>query len=214
MSDYIKAKLWKGNDLKGLWTVTYKIDGVRAFVKDGEALSRAGKPLYGLSHLADGDYEIFCGDWESSITAVRTVGAKPLLEHNAYNLSYWNLDPRLKVGEILDPTDEQIEKLLQDALDLRYEGLVLRQGDKWLKVKPVETYDVAITRKFWGKGKHIGRLGGFITELGRVGTGLTDKQREEYLTLPVGTVIEVDCMSLTPKGKFRHPRFVRVRYDK
>jgi hypothetical protein len=26
--------------------------------------------------------------------------------------------------------------------------------------------------------------------------------------------IEVEAMGLTPAGKFRHPRFVRVRWDK
>jgi ATP-dependent DNA ligase len=95
-----------------------------------------------------------------------------------------------------------------------YEGLVLRQGDRWLKVKPKETYDVLVTGIVEGTGKYAGKLGALITDMGKVGTGFTDKDREDLFTLPINTIIEVECMELTPKGKFRHPRFIRVRYDK
>jgi ATP-dependent DNA ligase len=29
-----------------------------------------------------------------------------------------------------------------------------------------------------------------------------------------GPIIEVECMGLTPSGKFRHARYLRVRWDK
>nr|WP_283842052.1 hypothetical protein [Bradyrhizobium sp. KB893862 SZCCT0404] len=104
-----------------------------------------------------------------------------------------------------------------------YEGLVLRQGDVWLKVKPTETYDVLVTGIIEGTGKHKGRMGALMTPMGKVGTGFSDAERVtfwNYCKEPddgrgiMGETIEVECMKLTDDGKFRHPRFVRVRPDK
>lgn len=89
----------------------------------------------------------------------------------------------------------------------------------WLKVKPVETYDVAITRYVEGEGKHAGRLGLVTTEKGSVGAGFTDAEREILWTEAkegrlLGQVREVSSMPCTSNGKFRHPVFVRMRPDK
>ena len=43
----------------------------------------------------------------------------------------------------------------------------------------------------------------------------TDTIRQELAdNLPIGKTIEVEVMELTPTGKFRHPRFMRLRPDK
>jgi DNA ligase-1 len=92
------------------------------------------------------------------------------------------------------------------------EGLVVRQGNRWLKVKPINTFDVPVIGSIPGRGKHTGRMGALITPMGNVGTGFTDEQRgTEY---PEGTIIEVESQGLTPDEKFRFPRFIRVRFDK
>jgi ATP-dependent DNA ligase len=66
-------------------------------------------------------------------------------------------------------------------------------------------------------------MGALQTAMGKVGTGFTDEDREHFWDLdwnrnPDGTfkpvMIEVSCMQLTPDGKFRHPAFERIRYDK
>jgi DNA ligase-1 len=81
-------------------------------------------------------------------------------------------------------------------------------------------------------------MGALLTPRGKVGTGFTDKQREEwyewFMTQPCGIydeagekptrfelladgaapTIEVDCWELTKDGKFRHPRYIRLREDK
>ena len=61
-------------------------------------------------------------------------------------------------------------------------------------------------------------MGALITEMGKVGTGFTDINREWWADpcrdLPVPYIIEVECMGLTKNGKFRHPRFKRIRWDK
>ena len=70
-----KPKLWKGNDLKGCWIVTFKIDGVRAAITKDGCYSRKEKPLYNLDHLAKDDpydVEIFKDNWETSVSLVRT----------------------------------------------------------------------------------------------------------------------------------------------
>lgn len=212
----IKPKLWKGNDLKGTWLATFKIDGVRAIIKDGVAKSRNGKPLYNLDLIPDGDYEIFCGSWEDTITGVRTKLSKTYIGTDAvYSLD--PVDPRLKIYNIIDPCAPKIEQLLDNAIRKGYEGVVLRQGDIWLKVKREETYDVTVTGMVEGQGRLKGKLGAFVTPKGNVGTGFTDALRKTLWNdrdSLLHKIIEVECMELTVNGKFRHPRFIRVRYDK
>ncbi len=84
-----------------------------------------------------------------------------------------------------------------------------------IKFKKSYTYDVEVIGLEEGKGRNKGILGAFITPNGNVGTGLTDKERIQYYNKHmIGTIIEVGCMELTETGKFRHPRFIRVRDDK
>jgi len=210
-----KPKLWNGKDLKGTWQVTLKIDGVRMLRdEDGNPVSRSGKPLYNLENIDKDitDAEVYDTDWKTSVSLVRTKHTTvKVLPDQVYTLD--PLDLRLDVEEVQDPSATAIRAWLETALAQNYEGLVLRQEDKWIKVKPKETYDVQVTGKIEGTGKYIGKLGAFTTDMGNVGTGLTDKDREEYWT-DTPTLIEVECMSLTPDGKFRHPVFKRVRWDK
>lgn len=205
-----KPKLYTGGDLHGDWEFGYKIDGVRALKIDGVVVSRARKPLYNLDACEFTDAEIFFGNWESSVSHVRTQSGTPVPQENVYQLD--PLDPRLCIGTITDPCEEFIFEVMRQAVLDGYEGLVLRQGDTWFKVKPKETYDVTVIGIQPGTGKHSGRMGALLTPKGKVGTGFSDAQRSALMDC-VGCVIEVECMSLTPAGKFRHPRFIRVRED-
>lgn len=182
-----------------------------------------------------------CG-WEEATPVI-----KP--EH-LYSLDPF--DPRLKLEALgaglpfedvfTNPKAEIIRAWLRKANRRGYEGLVLRQGDTWLKVKPMETHDVLVTGAIEGVGKHKGRLGALMTAKGKVGTGFSDFDRdniwawykqvgplkgldyagsvtgnagqEVYSEPLIGQTIEVSCMHFTPDGKFRHPRFVRMRPDK
>jgi ATP-dependent DNA ligase len=129
------------------------------------------------------------------------------------------LDTRLRWDMLTNPTTDDIQSRLQRANDLGYEGLVLRQGDRWIKIKPEETHDVPITGYVEGRGKHLGRLGYVKTAKGDVGSGFTDIEREILWAKAragrlVGQVIEVRALEITANGKFRHPSFVRTRPDK
>jgi hypothetical protein len=228
---YIKAKPWSGKALSGHWHLTLKIDGVRALWDGKRWLSRADKPLYNIPAWNQGlptDCEVYLGSFRDTIRAVRTQKLKDDTPRIGYEHLYGldPLDPRLARGVVFNPTQGMIEEMLGVALDQGYEGLVLRQGTTWLKVKPEETYDVAVTGAIEGTGKHAGRLGALETDLGEVGTGFSDEERQNLwlwhttghngiADCPLaGQVIEVSCLQLTPDGKFRHPRFVRLRPDK
>lgn len=208
----IKAKLWDGKDLEGEWTVSLKIDGIRALRDaDGNVVSRNGKPLYNLDHLDFVDAEVYCGSWEDTVSACRTKNGTKVSQECVYSLH--PLDTRLYIATLTNPTAAIIKEMLESVVAEGQEGLVLRKDDKWLKVKTKETYDVPVTGYVLGKGKYTTKLGKVFTPMGAVGTGFTDKQREDP-SFFVGKTIEVDCMELTPNGKFRHARFIRVREDK
>lgn len=241
-------KVWNGETLHGEWQVTIKIDGVRALWSGKAWLSRAGKPLYNLpdpctipglrqkldgsfTHLMPGDNcELYMGSLKDSVRAVRTIHLKPdtprPTTNNLYSLD--PLDPRLDMGKVIGPDAKWIRAMLREVNRQGYEGLVLRQGDKWLKVKPTKSYDLLVLGMEEGKGKHTGRMGFLITSMGKVGTGFTDKDRENWWKFwqtpyprkgakdggrPLKT-IEVECMQVTPDGKLRHPRYLRERFDK
>jgi hypothetical protein len=239
----IKAKAWNGKDLKGTWEVTLKIDGVRALFVLTEVgpmwLSRAGKPLYNIEAIptpgGPTDCEVYLPTFKDTIRAVRTKSPKDdtpqIRPEHLYGLD--PLDSRLKgsackglPNSVEAPTAARIRQMLKAANFAGYEGLVLRQGDKWLKVKPEETHDVLVTGAIEGTGKHAGRLGALMTAKGKVGTGFSDTERQDlWLWFQTGhdgecerplegVTIEVSCMHFTKDGKFRHPRFVRMRPDK
>ena len=112
-----------------------------------------------------------------------------------------------------------------------YDGAILRRADAgWhigaskngeaIKVKPVQSLDLEVHGWFRGKGKHAQRAGG-ITVLYRgvqtdVGTGFTDREREEIAAAGQATcaIAEVEFMNLTEDGKLREPRFKGWRFDK
>lgn len=223
MQELNKPRAWSGKSLHGSWEVTTKIDGVRAiWCGNGGWRSRADKPLYNIPDPMMGDpldCEVYVGSFRDTIRAVRTQHLKadtPVVKReHLYGLD--PLDSRLRNGGMYNPTGDMIEAKMLATIEAGYEGLVLRQGTKWIKVKPNETHDVLVTGFIEGEGRNVGRLGAFKTALGDVGTGISDVERDAFWLARealLGTTIEVSCMQFTPDGQFRHPAFERLRPDK
>ncbi|WP_441280815.1 hypothetical protein [Tardiphaga sp. 862_B3_N1_1] len=208
----------------GTWQVTFKVDGVRAIWHDQHGwISRADKPLYNIPPYQGGprDCELYVGSFRNTIRATRTKFRRtdtPIILHeHLFGLDI--LDRRLNAGALTDPSVDDIFARLSSAQASGFEGIVLRQGDRWIKVKPHETLDVPITGFSEGGGKHAGRLGVITTALGDVGSGFSDEERvalwaEANAGTLIGQVVEVSAMELSAAGKFRHPVFVRMRPDK
>lgn len=110
-----------------------------------------------------------------------------------------------------------------------YDGIILR--DPWFpytpgdgrsggifKIKPRKTGDFRVIGTTPGKGKHAGKIGALVLDLGggvtcEVGTGLTDSEREQDGNW-IGLIVEVEYLAVTKDGKLREPSFQRIRWDK
>ncbi len=138
-----KPQLWQGENLTGEWLITRKADGVRALKQNGQIVTTGGNffPIDPALMKNTDDAEIYFGDWTKSLKALN--GNLTVKAANVYSLD--NPDPRLIVGSLNNPSAELINNLLQQAISEGWEGLVLRQGDNWLKVKKSETHDIEIT---------------------------------------------------------------------
>jgi hypothetical protein len=161
---------WNGKPLTGDWLVTLKVDGVRAIWHDRLGwMSRAAKPLHNIPPWTSGprDCEVFVGTFHDTIRATRTKNSQPdtpvVLPEHLYGLE--PLDARIRGATLKNPSSDDILAELQRANNLDHEGIVLRQADRWIKVKPEETHDVIITGYAEGEGRHLGRLGYIVTAM-------------------------------------------------
>jgi len=243
-TDFRKAISYTGQKVKGDVHVSYKIDGCRVLYRYPNFVSRNNKPFPGLATaLTDsakskirryGDCEIFHNSFKETDSLLQRhhPDANVITESDIYPLdsegefsthfagTLLGLDSRLNVGTIENPSPAIIESYLQKALELGYEGLVLRTSDRWYRVKPQATADVYIRGWFEQMDKHKnpkGVLGGFETDYGKV-TAFTDSLRKELWENPdqyIGQLMEVQYKELYDTGSFRYcVKFLRFRRDK
>jgi DNA ligase 1 len=107
--------------------------------------------------------------------------------------------PQLRIPGLLTSDPKEGERVLDEALRARHEGVVVkdaaslygagRRGKAWRKVKPVRTYDLVVLGAEWGHGRrrgwlsnlHLGardpRTGEFVM-VGKCFKGLTDELLE------------------------------------
>lgn len=156
-------------------------------------------------------------------------------------------------------TDDPVvaAEFYQKALAMGHEGVMIKNLDApyipgarvghMYKIKPVmETLDLVITGALWGTGKRTGWLSSYILaawdeetgdflSVGRVGTGVTEEQLEEFtqklkpliegeagvkVKLKPELVVEVAFQEIQKSPKYgsgyalRFPRIVRIREDK
>ena len=128
------------------------------------------------------------------------------------------------------------QKLLEYTHRENLEGIMLKNREApyypgkrpenvWYKVKKHMTDDVVIMGFTEGAGKYHGLIGSIIfgkyvgdklEEFGRC-SGVSDEIRQSMTDHPevyIGMVMEISAMEGTAKGKYRHPQFKQLRYDK
>lgn len=131
---------------------------------------------------------------------------------------------------------EECQEAYNDAITLGYEGIIVKheedkyqfkRSSQWARFKEVRTTDLKCIGVFEGQGKYEGLIGGLhcrgIAEGEevevKVGSGMTDYDRERSPEYYIGKIIEVKYNSLSynkvdnRKSLFL-PRFVCVRHDK
>lgn len=105
------------------------------------------------------------------------------------------------------------------------EGIVAwrRDDPRPTKMKFRPDVDAEVVGVFEGKGKHEGRAGGLEVKLPgkdsvtRVGTGFSDRQREQLWKdkdSVVGRVARVETQQVFPSGKLRAPSFKEFHIEK
>lgn len=145
----------------------------------------------------------------SLITPSQNIALVPYYDIDSIDMLYSKHDQFLKAG---------------------FEGTVIKRKDSeymfkrsvdWLKLKECRTGEFMCVGAFQGTGRNANRLGYIKIEDGitvtRIGSGFSDEQREQYWNNQseiVGHYVEICYQEKTKDGRFRFPRFMRVRYDK
>jgi hypothetical protein len=232
-TDFQKAITYTGQKIKGPVDISYKIDGVRLLYRDEGIVTRNNKQPPGLIRActlealqkieAYGDCELYTGRFKDVQGPISQhhPDSDQFTEEHVYPLV--ELDERLFVArfeEGLEKDSLSIQSYLGDAIELGYEGLVLRTPDKWYRVKPKATADVRVTGFFEQLDKNKipkDQLGGFTTKYGNV-TAFTEELRQELWDNPeqhIGKLMEVEYKELYDTGSFRYAvKFIRFRDDK
>jgi DNA ligase-1 len=145
----------------------------------------------------------------------------------------------LPTPELVDlDTDEghtEMKEYAEQCVSDGYEGIMIKdrfgiyeckRSTTWMKWKPVITVDLSVVAVEEGTGRNIGKLGALVCEgidqdktiHVNVGSGLTDKDREEFWYAKdhlLGQVVEIkaDAVTQNQDGTYslRFPRFERFR---
>lgn len=224
-------KAWKGEDLLGRYSVSYKIDGVNISIQAAVPLSKAGKLFANVERFIEqggrldgGTYEFYKDSWAESVSLLKNAArADEITEDCFYSLEP-EVDRRLRLGGLVDPTAVEIERKLQDAVAKGYEGLVLMCLDtgNLIKVKTKYSIDLRCTGFQLGKGKRNKQAVGVLNfQLGStlvsVRAGISKEDSIRWFEDPnslLGSIFEIEYTNLTPSGALRHARIVRQRFDK
>ncbi len=243
------------------WLLSEKLDGVRAYWDGRQLLSRNGHlivaPEWFIKNFPpfelDGElwmgrdtfqktmsvvmrhqpderwyqvrYQIFEVPNQAGGLLARLAVLQKYLDNQ--NVPYLNIIPQMVVTD-----SSQVEVQLQKILELKGEGLVLRQAERLyhagrssgaLKVKRKQDAECIVVGYTEGKGKYVGQTGalkcllaeGSFPELKeaeriiKIGSGLSDAMRK--FSPPLGTRVTFQYIGLTQKGLPRFPVFLRIR---
>lgn len=128
--------------------------------------------------------------------------------------------PKEKAKNIL--RDKSVEGVIFKKTDSVYDN---KKDDNWLKKKQANEADVFITGYEEGTGKRKGAVGalhigilkkGKIKEVGKVGTGFTEKEAKDLkrrLDKKERLFAKVNYLKLGSQGRLREPSFKSLRTD-
>lgn len=113
------------------------------------------------------------------------------------------------------------------------EGIIIKEMDalwaleendrkKWFKVKPVYTSDMRVFKYEYGKGKNKDYISVLWVEdkngvIRSKVSGMTDEMKKFITKMQdeiIGKIVEVKYNKVTDTNSLRHPRFIRIRFDK
>lgn len=218
---HVDEYMLDGEVVGGSWNDTMSITRASKSERNGEAL---------VYHLFDAVTPLSSqriGDGLPYFTRYRVLGERLL--HNLPKDGPVRLVDSYRIHDYTE-----FKTYFHYCLSSGCDGVVLKEINApyeykrtktWLKVKPIQTFDCKIVGSFEGKGKHKGRLGGFIVKpegsdvATKVGTGFTDAERTEWWLRKTydyrdGRVCEVEARGVHKSGCLIEPRFVRMRPDK
>ena len=199
---------------------------------DGEAIVIGGNFREVMKNVRTLD-EIPDVNWEFNVFDLATSLMPFSHRYEILRTAFESLDlKKIKLLEhhrVEDPTEEKLRKIMKSAADSGEEGIVVKIGFSpyefkekskfWLKMKPVETFDLMVIGTYKGKrGKKYGEtLGGLIVKYKdkevHVGSGFSDEERKLFINNPP-KIVEVHCKGVTDDGSLREPIFIRARPDK
>lgn len=178
---------WRGG---GGWRYEEKLDGVWA------TQEASGSILIG-ERMRDGQFFTF-----------------DIAQHNGQDVRQLALRERLSIlasmPGLLRPAVGQGAEFLEAVLARGGEGVVAKHldapyGECWHKCKRVETHECIVVEKFIPSIR--------LRSLDGEERGMCCA-RAAYDSIKPGDIVEIAAYSITAKGKFREPRFVRIRPDK
>lgn len=140
----------------------------------------------------------------------------------------------IRIKYKMTPFIEDVYELFNEIIQSGGEGVVAKNTDsKWsnkrskdlVKFKAEETCELEVVEEVEGTGKYVGMLGALTCKTAdgklivNIGSGFSDKQRDEYKQGMKGKIIEVLYNAvITKKGSETSslflPRFLRIREDK
>ena len=146
-------------------------------------------------------------------------------------LTYCNANHQNVITRLLDEmTSAGAEGLMLNYAYAKYQH---KRTNDLIKVKNTYTIDMLVKDWEYGSGKYDSLVGALICEArvdnkiieAKIGTGISDIQREEWADDPsliVGKIVEVSYFSMSQSSatygtklySLRFPRLKRVRYDK
>lgn len=127
---------------------------------------------------------------------------------------------RVKSRAHLDEMHKKVMAKGGEGIILRLPGSVYenKRTSSLLKVKADDDDEAVVIGQEYGRGKNAHRMGKLVVqwkhskEPFHVGSGFTDKQRQDYKRLfPVGTIIKIKYNGMTDSKKPRFPIFLGIR---